>query len=145
MFDRDDGDGEAELKEQHASDRVPDSSAVAEPEAADEMTIEEVAEAEPDCSQREPQSTLEPAVAEMTDNNDANPLDSEARMVIGHPDLEASMADVGEQRQNEAEAQIADPPVQVESEAATSGAPLICKLGGCRYSGCQGQGRCLAH
>jgi hypothetical protein len=115
-------------------------------EAVDEITVEQLAEAEPDCSQTEPQSTLEPAVGEVTDNNDANPLDSEARMVIGHPDLEVSIADVGEQRQDEAEAPNADPLAYVENEAPALGEPLICKFArGCRYGGCQGQGRCLAH
>jgi hypothetical protein len=145
MFHRNDGGGEAELEEQHASDRVGNPSAMAEPQAADEIAVEQVAEAEVD-GPEEPQSKPEPAITEANDNTHTQPLDPEALVTVGHPDLEASIADGDKQQRDKAEARTDDPTVQVEGEAATSGGPLICKLPrGCRYRGCQEQGRCLAH
>ncbi len=146
MFDRDDGEAKARSNENSASDRVADLSAMAEPEVADEITVEQVAEAEADLPHIEPQSGPNPAITEMSDNTDTKPLNPEALLTVGHSDWDASMADVVEQQRDEAEAQTAAPAVQIESEAPASGGPLVCKLAsGCRSSGCQGQDRCLAH
>jgi hypothetical protein len=42
-----------------------------------------------------------------------------------HPDLDASMVDVGEQQREGVDAQNADPAVQVGSEVPPSGAPIV--------------------
>jgi hypothetical protein len=75
------------------------------------------------------------------ESDDDKPLDPETRATLDsiRANLDASMADLAAKR---VEAN-AEPARDVEHG---SGAPLACKLArGCRYGGCQGWGRCLAH
>jgi hypothetical protein len=136
MFDCNDGQPEVQERN-HSASPLP-----TEPVA--EIMVEPVAhhDAHPTT---EPVSEAAAALADASDNNDAEPLDPEVRATFGDSDLDASKSDTAEVQQNEAEGQTLDPVAHVQNEAPALGSNLICKLArGCGYSGCEGQGRCLA-
>jgi hypothetical protein len=138
MFDCSDGEAEAQESVQDASDRAAESAAM---EAAAEIMAEPVAYIEAD-PRTKPVSDVAAAIADASDNNNAEPLDPDIH-AIGHSDLDATIADSAEKQQNETES--TDSQVQVETEAPSLAGPLVCKLaGGCHYGSCQGQRRCLA-
>jgi hypothetical protein len=136
MFDCIDGEPEARLSE-HVASPLP-----MEPVA--EVMVEPVANGKADPTS-ESVSEAAAALADASDNHNAEPLDPEVDAAFGNPDVDASMADGVDKQQNETEGETVDPSVQCESEAPPLGGALACKLAsGCHYSSCHGEGRCQA-